>query len=200
MNDAGNTASYMISARNIPAFSGIELEFEVNGDFLSSKEFNLQNDFVFLSDGNYNTPIYWSYIGNRWIGKALLYNADGLGYNASNASGFFDILELVFNVGEGKLGITEVKLNSAKLSYEGANVWCAVLDGVVSTEFVFKFDVNRDGVVDLNDITFALQYLLVNQFDAEWAQAYVADVNGEGVINAADLSLILANYTIPYYG
>ena len=41
-----------------------------------------------------------------------------------------------------------------------------------------------------------MQYLLVTSSDAEWTQASVADVNGDGVVNAADLSPILANYTI----
>ena len=118
-------------------------------------------------------------------------------------SGSFDIFEVEFAVAANKLGPTDVILDVGMTSFQGGQFDSVIGNGTVTTEFMkwySKFDVNKDDVIDLNDITFALQYLLVTEFDAEWAVAYVADVNDDGVISAADLSLILANYTVPYYG
>ena len=62
-----------------------------------------------------------------------------------------------------------------------------------------KYDLNMDGVVDLNDLTYALQYLLVKVGDPNWNEAKIADVTNDGIVDMNDLVLILANYTDPYY-
>ena len=61
------------------------------------------------------------------------------------------------------------------------------------------YDLTNDGVVDLNDLTFAMQYLMVQTGDLSWDEAKAADLFVDGVIDINDLIMILANYTIPYY-
>ena len=61
------------------------------------------------------------------------------------------------------------------------------------------FDLTGDIIVNLNDVTFALQYMLVQVGDPNWDEAKVADVSGDGIVNIDDIVLILANYTVPYY-
>jgi len=188
------TATYTISVRNMPKVSGIELEFEIDGDFLGAKAFNGVG-FDIIGDGNYGSPIYWRNAGNKWIGKATLVNAEG-------ASGHADILNMVFGVKEGVLGVSDVKLTYVLMSYGGDAVPAEIKDGVAATVFAqyyVRYDLNKDGVVDLNDITFALQFFGARAGDADWNAAKAADLDGDGVVDVSDLLLILANYTVPYY-
>ena len=62
-----------------------------------------------------------------------------------------------------------------------------------------RYDLNKDGVVDLNDLTFALQYILATENDATWEYAKEVDFTNDGRIRIDDLVLIIFNYTIPYY-
>ena len=200
----GAVVNYTISARNMPAVNGIELEFEVDGDFVSSKEFAALSGFSIIGAGNYGTPIYWRNAGNIWIGKATLLDMDSIAGSGvpgtPPVSGDFDILELVFNVVDGALGDAAVKLNSIKLSYSGVEIGADIINGSAVTRFMqyySPYDLNKDGVIDIHDITYALQFLLAVPGDPNWDEA--ADVNGDGVVEIADLILILANYTVPYY-
>ena len=61
------------------------------------------------------------------------------------------------------------------------------------------YDLNKDGVVDLDDVTWAAQYLLAVTTDTIWSTASVADFTNDGRIDIEDIVLILANYTVPYY-
>ena len=198
----GAMASYTISANAYSEISGIELEFEVDGDFLSSKEFTAMDGFIFIGVGNYGTPIYWKNDGNIWTGKTTLVNLNPIGTGAS-ASGLVDILNMKFNVAEGMLGTTEVKLNYITMSYKNGQIATEIIkDTVITTfeQYYSPYDLNKDGVIDLNDITFTLQYLLITSNDPEWEQAHVCDFSSNNSIGIEDLVLILAHYTIPYYG
>jgi len=190
----GGDAEYVISAANMPPVSGIELEFELDGDYLSAKSFSAF-DFEFIGEGSYGTPISWKNTGNKWIGKITLVNAGGV-------SGDADILKMAFGVKENITGNTDVKLNYIVMSYAGEPVPSLVIKEAAHTvveKSYSPYDLNKDGVIDLNDLTFALQFLMVNKDDPNWSAAKVADYNGDGVIDIQDLLLILANYTIPYY-
>ena len=197
VSGAGATASYTISTKYMSPLSAIDFEITVDGSFLSSKEFTLGSGFTRLSDANYGTELFWTNAGDIWTGKAILY------YPASGGiSGDFDILTMVFDVAGGKTGFADVTLSYAVTSYEGAGIGSVITNGTVSTEFTkwySPFDLNKDGVVDLNDITFALQYLPAYAGDSNWDEAKIADVNNDGKVDIGDLSLILANYTVPYY-
>ena len=102
------------------------------------------------------------------------------------------------------IGVAEIKLNYVILSHAGYRIDAAILDGSVSTaieKYYSPYDLNKDGLVDLLDLTYALQFLLMNSTNPDWdAKGKLADFNDDGVVDVADLILILANYTIPYYG
>ena len=196
VSGAGAKAEYVISANNMQNVSGIELEFEVDGDYLSSLSFEPLDGFAFTGYGNYNTPIWWTNNGNIWTGKATLTKKAG-------SSGYFDIMSMTYNVKEGVVGSADVTLNYVKASYEGNNVIANLRKDTATTLFVkwySKYDLNQDGVIDLNDLTYALQYLGVTSDDPEWEQAKVCNFKDDDlIIDISDLILILANYTIPYY-
>ena len=193
---AGATANYTISAKDMPMTNAIDIEFEVDGDFLSANSAVAVNGFYFLSAGNYGSPFFWKQVGNIWVAKAILMNNEGV-------EGDFDIINLVFNVPEGTLGATDVKINAIEVSSGGNPVAAAILKGVATTIFetwYSPFDLNKDGVIDLNDLTFALQFLAIKAGDPEWEHAKICDFSENDEIDIADLILILANYTVPYYG
>jgi len=188
------TAVYTVSAKNMPPVSGIELEFELDETYLSGKAYTPYN-FSIIGDGNFGTPVYWRQEGSKWIGKITLINADGV-------SGDADILDIALIVNEGVLGDTTVKLNNILFSYAGGFIPSVVVKGEAATtigKYYLRYDLNKDGVVDLNDITYALQYFMVKPGDPLWDEAEAADLTGDGVVDVNDLLLILANYTIPYY-
>ena len=191
----GATASYIISAAGMPVCDSVEIEIEIDGDYFSMYECNVLNGFIFIGSGNYGTPINWHNLGNIWIGKAVLYNASGV-------SGNFDILESVFHVNPYKIGVTNVRLSNIVMAYEGKQISTEIINDYVVTVFemhYIRYDLNRDGVVDLNDLVYALQYLLMSENDAEWEDAKIVDFTNDGKIRINDLTLILVNYTYPYY-
>ena len=193
----GAVASYTISAKYMPQVSGIELEFEVDGDYLSSKEFNALGGFEFFGTGNYGTDIFWKNSGNIWTGKVTL-----LDLNTGGINGDADLLSMAFNVKEGVLGTADIKLNYVKMSAANNAVVVTFANDTFSTDFVqyySPYDLNKDGVIDLNDLTYALQFLLMDNTDPNWDDIKAIDFSGDGKIGVEDLVLILANYTIPYY-
>ena len=195
-NGSGETAEYTVYGENLPNVSGVELEFVFDGAYLSGRDFT-PIGFDFIGDGNYDSPVYWRNEGNKWIGKVTLVNLDG-GVNGNR-----ELFKMTYDTVGGAYGDTEVTINYILLSYEGEWVPASVLNGTAATSIVKYFspyDLNRSGEVDLNDLTYALMYFMTNSGDAGWDKAKAADFNGDGVVDVMDLILILANYTIPYYG
>ena len=195
---AGATATYTVWADMRIPVSGVELEFEIDGSILSSNSFSAESGFEFFGDGNYSTPILWKNVGNTWIGKVTLLNTSG-----PDVVGVADLFSMTFNVREGELGSTDVKLNYIIMSYKDGQVVTMIEEGVASTDLLqwySKYDLNKDGVIDLNDLTYALQFLGITSADPEWVDAqYVNFDDTNDAIDINDLILILANYTIPYY-
>jgi hypothetical protein len=190
----GATAEYAVSYKNAPKISGIELEFEIDGDYLEANEFTAVG-FSFFGDGNFGTPVYWRIEDGKWIGKVTLINAAGTG-------GDSDFLKMAYNVKEGIVGVSGVTLRYVELSYEGFTIPSEISVASAATTFskyYSRYDLNKDGTVNLNDITYALMYFMVGTGEPGWEKAEAADFNGDGCITVEDLVLILANYTIPYY-
>ena len=194
----GATVSYVVSLNSAQAINGIELEIEIDSDFLTPKEANARGGFVAFGAGNYGTPIYWKADGNSLKGKITL-----LDLNFVGIIGNFDILEIVFSINEDVLGETKVKLNYITMSAGiGEPVNVSIIKGEVATtieEYRSPYDGNGDGVVDVHDLSFALQFLLIKEGDPGWDIAKRFDFNDDKIITIDDLIIIMANYTEPYY-
>ena len=197
----GATISYTISVGNIPVFSVAEIEFEADTIFMTPKDAVALNGFIVLSAGNYGTPIYWKTKNGKWIGKVTLINP-GVAPIPPGEAGTIDIIDLIFDVSEDVLGETAVKINNVILSYVGTAVAVDIIYDTASTVFETYYDlhdINKDGVVDIHDLSYALQYLFMQAGELNWDEAKKADINGDNIIDLDDLLLILGNYTIPYY-
>jgi hypothetical protein len=78
----------------------------------------------------------------------------------------------------------------------GVDADVTVRPSVATTAQSYKsrFDVNGDGAVTLADVNQVRQYLGTASADAAWAAAATSDVAANGVIDLADLTLIIAAY------
>ena len=88
-----------------------------------------------------------------------------------------------------------MKLTAYDKEQGEATVNCILANASVVTTLAYDvYDVNRDGVVNLLDITRAQRYYGLTVEDATWNA--IADVNSDGVVDIADLILILNHFTV----
>ena len=188
----GDKVEYVFIADNMQSVNLIELTFEVDGNILSGADSKLEglNGFTLFQD------VQWQSLGDdQWRGKAILgILGDG------TRSGSMDV---------GKLALDSVKLGDAKLSLASVTVYGVdVIDGTAksiekahalspatATAKIFSaYDINGDDKVDLADLSLAFYHYMARLGDANWDDAKVADVNGDGVVNMLDLVEIYANF------
>ena len=117
--------------------------------------------------------------------------------NNAGVTGEADILT-VTGGNPGKVGTATVALNSAVLSaFQGnGETFVTVVYGETTVETVIDYsvyDVNQDGTVNQLDITRAQRAYGASEGDANWNA--LADVDGNGTVDIADLILILNNYS-----
>ena len=182
---AGATATYTVSVEKIPDITAVQLTLKVDGKFFETKASAGLNGFSSVG------AIEWVDIGGGIYEGTIVLAA------STSASGNFDVFEVEFNL-RGELGTTLVELVDFKVAYEGAWVDCLYGDMIVETnieKWYSVYDLNRDDVVDLRDISVAMMYYMAQAGDANWDTAKVADVNGDGVVDIEDLILIRANFT-----
>jgi len=113
-----------------------------------------------------------------------------------------DIIDLVFDVAVDVVGATEIKINNVKLAFGGKEVVVSILYNTASTIFeknYSPYDLNKDGIVDILDLSLALKYLNTHAGDTYWDEAKKVDYNGDNIIDLNDLYILLENYTIPYF-
>ena len=181
---AGETATYTVRVEEAYDVAAVQLTLQVDGNFFDTKSFNGLDGFTLVGD------IEWKDIGGGIYEGTIVLASEG-------ASGNFDVFEIEFNL-KGLLGTTEVELIDFKLAFEGGWVDCEYGNTIVATsinQWFSPYDLNMDGVVDLRDISIAMMHYMAAEGDANWAEAKIADVNGDGVVDTADLVLIRANFT-----
>ena len=189
---ADTTAGYIVSITGAPTVNVVELTIEVDSEFLETKSYKGLSKFAYYDN------IKWAPVDNgKWQGTI------SLGIAGGTVSGDFDVFEILFGIKE-ILGTTEVKLINCKLTYLDDQYSCVIEKGSVSTtigKYYSPFDVNKNGVVDSSDFSWALKFFAMTDKDPTWNNSSEAvnasdcDVNYDGVIDISDFILILANYT-----
>ena len=59
----------------------------------------------------------------------------------------------------------------------------------IKAEFAFPGDVDGDGILNINDVTTLINYLLTHNSDL--IDMYNADVDGDGIINIGDVTTLI---------
>ena len=185
----GETADYTISVSTQTAIDSVQLTVEVDGDFLTGNTFAALGSLADIGG------IEWSNNGenSKWLGEVVL--------SGTAFSGDKDIYSMMFDILR-EYGTTTVKLVSAKaaVTVGGVPQWvdCIIENGSVTTSFnkyYSIYDVNKDGYVDLLDISMTMYFFMAAEGDANWAVASICDVTADGVIDINDLILVRANFT-----
>ena len=180
-----STATYTLSMADMPDVNAVSFTVKIEKAFFyrSGTWNNVLGGFSLLSSSA------WRDDGTFLEFDVVLYNAD----KASTA----DLYELTLYLSNKQEANTAIEFTNVKLAIAGGGGYVpGDFDVSVATEFLkrySKFDVNRDGVIDLLDISAALDAFKSEPGDANWNP--LCDVNGDGTIDTLDLALIRANFT-----
>ncbi|MCL2163403.1 MAG: chitobiase/beta-hexosaminidase C-terminal domain-containing protein [Oscillospiraceae bacterium] len=187
------TATYTFSALNMPEdVSAISLTFRVSADFFTERSAGAIGWGVLADSG-------WSTSGAFLERTVTLTTAGG-------TTGDFDFYSAAFNINSGVSGNARVEIVDVSAAFPGGMVSLTVSGNFITSIGSFsKYDVNRDGVVDLADVAAGAFFFMANSNDAAWStlldfgalkvSAERCDVNGDGRVDIEDLILILNNYS-----
>ncbi|HJB56088.1 MAG TPA: CehA/McbA family metallohydrolase [Candidatus Flavonifractor intestinipullorum] len=126
--------------------------------------------------------------GNRQIAVVLAYHLDGA--QPSGAVEDQDLFTYVLRTAVEGRGDIQVTIQEATFGYTGATDPCAAtIEGgsAVTTVMSQRYDLDLDGDFDEMDLVAACGYYRAQQGDADWTEASIADVDGNGVVDLADL-------------
>ena len=181
-----STATYKLSMSDMPDVNAVSFTVRIEKAFFyrsGSTWSNVLGGFSLLST-------------SVWRDDGTFLEFDVVLVNAAKAS-TADLFELKLYLYNMQDATTAVEFKNVKLAIAGGGGYVpGDFAASVTTEFLkkySKYDANRDGIVDLLDISAALDAFMAEPGDANWNAAY--DVNGDGIIDTLDLVLIRANFT-----
>lgn len=189
--DMGAEVPFLFSMAKMERVAAATFTFEVSDKSLVQDGKLLgQNGFKLLDD------VQWTEDGDKLTGKLTLSYLSGSGLTKEELT---DIARLTFTAAD-KNGDVAVKLTGAQVAGYDQNGEAVYMDSTTTeseavTAIGSKYDVNRDGKVDLLDIVHAQKFYQMNSASENWAQAKHCDVTGDGVIDLEDLIAILHAYT-----
>jgi len=200
MTSFGGKVEYVFGVKDMIDINLVDVTFTANGVMVykdSAVVQGLEGFQVFNSTGQ---DIDWTYIGDgQWRGHVIL-----LAYSGVTKSGSLDVGKLLFDtakLGDATLTITGIEVYGIDTSETGASSVkrIAEIDPASATTKIFSiYDIEKgngsENKVDWADLSLAAFYYQSKLGDANWEFAKVADVNGDGIVNMADLILIYANF------
>jgi hypothetical protein len=207
VSDINAPVEFIVSLRGAQDAEVVALEFEADGNKLGDNTVEALNGFEAMG------PIAWTALGGGlWQGKVTLVLYGNAGEDQTSG-GTVDIAKFSYQAKE--LGDAVMKLITIEVAgtneYPSGNISYRIDseietgEGKTSIEEIIvysRYDLNKDGKVDILDLAIALSYCQYEQGDSEWEQAEKCDVNevnggiiGDGEINMLDLLAIFLNYT-----
>jgi hypothetical protein len=191
----------------------VSIEFEVDGSLLSFSGIEALNGFTTMNTGS--GAIAWTNLGNDiYKGKVTLLYKAGTGESISSGAEL-DIAKFSFGalgLGDATMKITKVEVSGMSgdnavyfnSAVENAEATTSIVEGLVFS----IYDLNKDGVVDMLDLTIVMLYCQYNSGDNEWdtlikakdskgngITASLCDFNDDGIVNMLDLVELFLNYT-----
>jgi hypothetical protein len=176
----------------------ITLSFKVEDAFFYGQSVKSLNGWSIVQDSG------WAQDGDYWIKEVMLVKAGGA------EAGNYDFLEVALEY-RGAVGTTQVEIVGASAATPGESLALHIGKPAVTVIDPFsKYDVNRDGKVDLADVAAAAYFYMKISSDADWSEFKPfanavgedvlisperCDVNGSGQVDIEDLILILANFS-----
>jgi hypothetical protein len=192
------TATYKFSMNMMPAnVSAITLTFAVEDAYFTGQSISAVDGWGILLEGP------WEQDGAFWLKTITFTKAGGTG------AGDYAFFELVLNC-KAAIGTTDVEVLEVSAATPGGRVLVKIAGPAVTDfDLYSRYDVNRDGTVDLADVAAAAFFFMANARDANWkvdkvfkdasgnelkVSPYRCDVNRDGVVDIADLIGILNNF------
>ena len=178
--------SYTLSMKSMPEVNAMSFTVRIEKAFFYNDGpwYEVLGGFSALG-----TP-YWRDAGDFLESDVVLINAA----KASTAD-LFKVKLYISSLMQEKT--TAIEFTNVKLAIAGGGGYVpGDFDVSVATEFLKKysrFDANRDGFVNLLDISAALDAFMSEPGDENWNP--LCDVNTDGIVDIIDLVLIRANFT-----
>ena len=201
---------YTLSVTDAQEIMSACIEFVVDGNMMGYIDAQALNGFSAMSIGG--SAVAWKDLGGGMFkgSMTLLY---GLNDEAISSDVMLDIANIAYKA--NKLGDSAMTLTKAEFAgrVDGKVVWLngTIADGEAKTTiYRSKYDLNKDGTVDLLDLTIMKLALQYNASDVEWntlvlsTDAFGAaitpamcDFNGDGIVDMLDLVELFLNYIDP---
>ena len=173
--------SYTVSAKNMVNTATVTIKMTLS-DCVTDPEFELLNGWFKIIEAEQDGVL-----------TIIAGNNDGV-----TSDEYEDILKVTAKTtgqtGDATLTLTKVRFSA--YTDDSETYVNAILEKASATTKITysKYDVNHDGVVDQLDLTRTQRYYGLTKADAAFYPD--ADVDGNGVIDIADMILILNNYTV----
>ncbi len=178
---------FFVNLSKASRIATVQVNFETTG---TDVEVQGQSGFVLLGQVNGQQK------GGKFVGSAMLcYLQDGPGLFATEAEKSIARFTVIGEEPSFKVtGLTISGWDSQEQVAYGK------VTGIEPDEDIFvgpmRFDLNKDGVVDQLDITWAQQFYRAVSGDANWNTAKRCDFNQDQLIDITDFIQILQNFTV----
>ena len=171
-----------------------QMERVATVSFTFKKDVDLQYDKLEGESGFTSLGVKWNSDGTGTA--ALSYLQDGAGGSLTKLA-LTDIANLYFKTQQdsGTYGIELTDVAVAGYDAEGNAVFFTTEIQNSRAEITVadpdRYDVNKDGVVDLLDITYCQKYYRETSSSAGWDDIANCDLDGNGIIDVEDMILLL---------
>ena len=201
-----NAVEYTLALREAVNVLAVDVEFVIDGAKLAASSFETLNGFTVLEQ------IKWIDNGDgTWTGAVKFGYAPPVGEYGFTAEPYTDIAKFIFDakgLGEAELEITRLMVTGFEEATDEVVFYNVIIEtGIGTTLIGNRYDLNKDGVIDLIDLGIMLLYVGFNENDPEWdtlvkvfdknglaITAKDCDVNGDGEVDMADIVELIANF------
>ena len=186
---------FQLALANMERVSVAQFDFDVN-DTVKGGTPEALEDFMVLPYNADGSAIKWqkNEDGTRH-GTLVLGHPNG-GMTVKELTSIVDVtFQNKRKTGTASLTLTGVQIVGYDEDNKSVVLQSSVVKDKAETVIGDRYDVTEDGKVDLLDLSYALTFYQDTKDSANWNEASICDVNGDGVVNMDDLILIYKHFT-----